>query len=276
MLTSVVHGGLHLAPTLDAALRSIPERETRAFVTDVAYGTLRHRRALAQALAPRLEAPERLPDRVRLALLAGAFERTVRGTPPHAAVHAWVALVKRGPRAERALAGLVNAVLRRVTPDDLPTPLGAASLEPWLFARLEEALGPDAAERAALGMLRGEPLWLSAADPDAASASLRDEGADVAPGPVPGSLRVRAPLPLRRLSAYRDGLVQPQNPASLAVVHACGPVDGVRVHDLCGGNGIKAAGLAARGASVVSVERDEAKLRAAERNAARLGVAVTG
>ena len=274
VLAEVVGGGRHLAPTLDATLSAVPEREVRAFVTDVAYGTVRHLRALEAALAPRLEAPERLPQRVRLALLAGAFERLLRGTPPHAAVHAWVEVVKRGPRADRALAGLANAVLRRIAPDDLPTPLGAACLPPWLFERLRSALGSDLAERAALGMLRPEPLWLSAPDPDAAQARLAADGADVAAGPLPGSLRVRAPKPLRALAAYREGLVQPQNPASLAVVRACGEVAGVRVLDLCGGHGVKAVALAARGAHVVSVERDEGKLRAAARNAERLGVHV--
>jgi len=274
VVAEVVGGGRHLAPALDATLSGLAEREVRAFVTDVAYGTVRHLRALEAALAPRLEAPERLPERVRLALLAGAYERLLRGTPPHAAVHAWVEVVKRGPRADRALAGLVNAVLRRIGTDDLPTPLGAACLAPWLFERLTLALGGDLAERAALGMLRPEPLWLSAPDVDAARSRLGHDGADVAAGPIGGSLRVRAPRPLRTLAAYREGLVQPQNPASLAVVHACGEVAGVRVLDLCGGHGVKAAALAARGAHVVSVERDEGKLRAAARNAARLGVEI--
>ncbi len=274
VVAEVIGGGRHLAPALDATLGGIAEREVRAFVTDVAYGVVRHVRALEAALAPRLEAPERLPERVRLALLAGAFERLLRGTPPHAAVNSWVEVVKRGPRADRALAGLVNAVLRRIGPDDLPTPLGAGCLEPWLFERLTLALGSDLAERAALGMLRPEPLWLSAPDADAARARLADDGADVADGPIEGSLRVRAPRPLRALAAYREGLVQPQNPASLAVVHACGEVADMRVLDLCGGHGVKAAALAARGAHVLSVERDEAKLRAAARNAQRLGVAV--
>ncbi|TVR94651.1 MAG: tRNA/rRNA cytosine-C5-methylase [Trueperaceae bacterium] len=274
VVAEVIGGGRHLAPALDATLGGIAEREVRAFVTDVAYGVVRHVRALEAALAPRLEAPERLPERVRLALLAGAFERLLRGTPPHAAVNSWVEVVKRGPRADRALAGLVNAVLRRIEPDDLPTPLGAACLAPWLLERLTLALGSDLAERAALGMLRPEPLWLSAPDAGAARARLADDGADVADGPIEGSLRVRAPRPLRALAAYREGLVQPQNPASLAVVQACGEVEGVRVLDLCGGHGVKAAALAARGAHVLSVERDEAKLRAAARNAQRLGVAV--
>ncbi len=272
LLAEVRSGGRQLAPALDRALRELEAREARAFVTDLAYGTLRHARLLEAALAPRLAAPEQLPDRVRLVLLAGAFERLVRGTPAHAAVHAWVEVVKRGPPKERRLAGLVNAVLRRVDPHDLPSPPGTASLPPWLFARFEAALGPAAAERAAAGMLRPEPLWLSASDPAAAAQRLRDEGAEVAEGPLPGSLRVRAPRPLATLAAYREGLVQPQNPASLAVVRACGDVAGRRVIDLCSGRGVKAVALAAAGADVTSVERDPSKLRAAAANAERLGV----
>ncbi len=274
LLAQVRSGGRHLAPALDQALHGLEPREARAFVTDLAYGTLRHARLLEAALAPRLANPERLPERVRLALLAGAYERLVRGTPAHAAVHAWVELVKRGPTRQRRLAGLVNAVLRRLSPDDLPSPAGAQSLPPWLFTALARALGPEPAERAALGMLAPEPLWLSAADASAATARLRSEGAEVRPGPLPGSMRVRSPQPLGRLAAYREGLVQPQNPASLAVARACGDVTGVRVLDLCGGHGIKAAALAAAGARVTSVERDPAKLRAATANADRLGVHV--
>ena len=274
LLAQVRSGGRRLAPALDQTLRNLEPREARAFVTDVTYGTLRHARLLEAALAPRLAQPERLPERVRLALLAGAYERLVRGTPAHAAVHAWVEVVKRGPTHQRRLSSLVNAVLRRLSPDDLPNPAGAQSLPPWLFAALARALGREPAERAALGMLAPEPLWLSAADAAAATARLRSEGAEVRPGPLPGSLRVRSPLPLSRLAAYREGLVQPQNPASLAVVRACGNVAGLRVLDLCGGHGIKAAALAAAGAHVTSVERDPAKLRAAAANADRLGAPV--
>ena len=271
-MSDVTLGGRYLAPALDAALRELEARESRAFVTDLCYGTLRHERLLNSALAPRLSAPEKLPERVRLALLAGAYELLVRGTPAHAAVHAWVEVVKRGPSRQRGLAKLVNAVLRRLRPEDLPSPPGEGSLPPWLFERFVAALGPAAAERAAAGMLRPEPLWLSASDPDAATERLRAEAVEVHPGPLSGSLRVRSPKPLRDLEAYRAGLVQPQNPSSLAVVHACGEVAGLRVLDLCGGNGVKAAALAAAGAHVTSVERDAGKLRAAARNAERLGV----
>src|SRR5690606_37348330 len=78
------------------------------------------------------------------------------------------------------------------------------------------ALGEGAARRAALGMLEPEPLWLTAFA-ERAAAVLVAPGCEVRAGPEFGSLRslaVRSPLPLDRLDAYRQGLVQPQNPSS--------------------------------------------------------------
>jgi 16S rRNA (cytosine967-C5)-methyltransferase len=251
-------------------LDTLPTREDRAFVTDLSYGVVRWEIALTAALAARLSAPERLPTRVRDALLAGAYERTVRGTPEHAAVHAWVELIKRGPARERPLAGLANAVLRRV---DLADARGdaAVSLPPWLAQEFRGLLGDETALVAARGMLAPEPLWLTALDEPAARSALAADGADVVAGPVPGSLAVRAPVPLPRLTAFTTGSVQPQNPASLAVVDACGDVSGRRVLDLCGGRAIKAASLAARGAHVTTVDVDVRASEAGRRNLARLG-----
>jgi 16S rRNA (cytosine967-C5)-methyltransferase len=253
---------------LRLALRDLPEREARAFVTDVAYGVLRWEPALDAALDPLLDAPERLPDRVRDVLRAGAFERAVRGTPPHAAVHAWVEMVKRGPKRHRPLAGLVNAVLRRV--DVAREPL--RTLPPWLVEEFRTLLGDDDAGRAAEGMLLPEPLWLTAFDLAGATAALERDGALVREGPVAGSLAVRAPKPLGDLDAFRRGLVQPQNPASLAVVLACEAVPGLRALDLCGGNAVKAAGLAAHGAEVTTVELVPRISAAGRRNLERLGL----
>jgi 16S rRNA (cytosine967-C5)-methyltransferase len=268
-----VRAGERLAPTLGSELGRIGDRQERAYVTDLSYGVLRWEIALDAALAPRLAQPERLPPRLRDVLRAGAFERLVRGTPDHAAVHAWVEVVKLGPARERGLTGLVNAVLRRV---DLADAAGdaALSLPGWLADAFRALLGGDEAVAAARGMLQPEPLWLTALGHRAVEA-LEEDGARALPGPVPGSLAVRAPEPLASLRAFRDGLVQPQNPASLAVVHACGTTAGERVLDLCGGNAIKAAALASRGARVTSVELDPRVSDAGRRNLERLGLDVT-
>lgn len=276
-----VQRGAFLAPTLDEFLRASGlEREERALATDLAYGTVRRLPQLDAALAPLLERPERLPPAALDALRLGTYEILWRGTPPYAAVSAWVDVVKEThPR----LAPLVNAVLRRVERPDVaaadPAAAALAAAMPgWLYARLEAALGGDAAAAAA-AMLEPEPLWLTAFSP-AADAALTADGAVSEPlgwgalgGPRP--LRVRSPLPVASLAAFRSGLVQPQNPASLAVALALGAGAGDRVLDLAAGRGVKSAVLAALGAEVTAVELDPRRGAAAAHNLTRLGLHVT-
>jgi len=262
--------GAFLAPALRRQLDAtgLPGRE-RSFVTDLTYGTVRYLARLDAALAPRLRAPERLPEAARAALRLAAYELLVRGTPRHAAVHAWVEVVKAH---EPRLAGLANAVLRRVRPPPGLEPEARLALPAWLLARFERALGAEAAERAAMAMLEPGPLWLRSYAADAEEA-LRAEGCLVEPGPLPATLAVRAPVPLDALAAYRQGKVQPQNPSSSLPAALLSPHPGERVLDLAAGNGVKTAQLAAAGASVVAVELDARKLRALTSNLARLGLA---
>lgn len=261
--------GAFLAPSLRSALdRSDLAPVDRSFVTDLSYGTLRRLAWLDAALAPRLRAPEQLPGPVLCALRLGTYDLLIRGTPPHAGVHAWVEAVKADhPR----MAGLVNAVLRRVEPPISPTPAARLALPDWLLEGFRVSLGDADAERAAAAMLEPGPLWLRAYTPDAAERLLAD-GCEVAAGPVAGTLRVRAPRPLDRLEAYRDGAVQPQNPASCLAAELLAPSEGERVLDLAAGHGIKTAQLASTGARVTAVEVDERKARASAANLRRLGL----
>lgn len=262
--------GAYLTPALDGALRGAElSRRERALVTDLAYGAVRHRTWLDAALAPNLRDPEGLPPDVREALRMGAYERLVRGTPAHAVANEWVGEIRR---RHPGLAGLANAVLRRVAPPRAPDPATAASLPPWLYARFEDLLGEDAAA-ATTAMRAPAPLWLLAYADDAAE-RLRAEGCEVTPGPLPDTLRVRPSAPLAELRAHQEGAVQPQNPASAQVARTVAPPAGTRVLDLCSGRGVKAALLAAAGADVTAVERDPGKIARAERNLARLGLRV--
>jgi len=222
---------------------------------------------LDAALAPRLRDPDALPPETVAALRLGSYEKLVRGTPPHAAVDAWVELAGRDhPR----LRGLVNAVLRRVEAPHDPDPATEASLPEWLWRRFERALGDDAAA-AARAMREPAPLWLWALSHEA-TASLRQDGSRVDTGPLPGTLRVRPSSRLGDLPAFRQGLVQPMNPASLFVARSVQPAPGERVLDLCSGRGVKAAVLASMGARVEAVEAYPGKLQQARRNLARLGL----
>jgi len=253
-----------LGRALDAS--GMASRE-RALTTDLVYGSLRWRIWLDAALAPRLRDPGALPDDVREALRLGAYEKLIRGTPPHAAVSAWVDVVRdRSPR----LTGLVNAVLRRVEPPADPSPAVRASLPEPLWRRIEAALGPQA-EAAVAAMRAPAPLWLVDHAGDAAE-RLAADGSEVAAGPLHGTLRVRPSARLGDLPAFRDGAVQPMNPASYAVTRILDAPPGARVLDLCSGRGVKSAALATAGARVEAIERDPRKVEQARRNLARLGV----
>ncbi len=241
----------------------------RAFVSDLVYGTLRHLPFLDAALEPRLRAPQRLPGEIRSILQLAAYELLVRGTPRHAATHSWVEIASS---RNRNLGGLVNAVLRRLEPPSTLDKATEMRLPRWLLEAFEISLG-GAASAAAAGMLEAEPLWLMAFA-DSATKSLESDGCEVLPGPVPDVLRVRSQLPLSELWAYKNGLVQPQNPASALAAMVLAPPTGAKTYDLASGHGIKAAQLVHYGATITGIELSSRKIEAADRNLHRLGLPV--
>ena len=241
-------------------------------MTALVYGTLRFERAVDAQLGPLLKRPDRLPEGVQGALRLGVFEILYRGTPRHAAANAWTEIVKR---AEPRLAGLANAVLRRVERLEL-SPGTAAGLPEWLYGEWVDRFGAERAGAVAAGLNESDPLWLTAYHPEATHALLAD-GCRVTFGPVDGTLRVElGETPLTALRAFRNGWVQPQNPASTLPVRLLEPAPGGRVYDLASGGGVKAAQLAAAGAEVVSFELHAAKLERAASNLGRLGLHAQG
>jgi 16S rRNA (cytosine967-C5)-methyltransferase len=267
VIGAVVRDGAPLRPTLARALGDATGAE-RSLVTDVAYGTLRHLHALDAALSARLSDPAALPGVARDVLRAGAYELLVRGTAAHAAVHAYVELLKATPGPAARLSGLVNAVLRRVSWADVTDEAARLSLPEPLWAHLRAALGDEAAA-AARAMLSPAPVFLHPYTADAAE-RLVAEGCTVQPAAL-GTLAVRLSRPLERLQAFREGAVQAQNPSSVAVVRALGVARGERILDVGAGHGIKTAQLCAAGASVIAVDVDPARIAAGRANLARLG-----
>ncbi|ADV67602.1 RsmB/NOP family class I SAM-dependent RNA methyltransferase [Deinococcus maricopensis] len=255
-----VLGGAFAAPTLDEALAHarLPARDA-GLATHIVYGALRHAPTLLPALDALLKGST--PIKARALLLAGAFEKLVLGTAPHAAVSEYVTLARDG----FASPGLVNAVLRRV---DVAPDASPYALPSWLEQEFRTAFG-EVAPDAMLDQLQPSPLWLYL--DDAGVRALDEEGSAVEGGR--GDVyRVALDRPLRETRAYRTGHAQPINPASHACVLALGDVDGLPVLDLAGGAGVKAAMLARRGARVTSVDKIAGKHRAARENLARLGV----
>ena len=237
---------------LDQALDRVgfSERD-KAYATHLVYGTLRRLRLLDFLLEPHLKAPDRLPLEVLWILRLGTFE-WLSGKPDHARVSPWVEEAKR---RYPPLAGLVNAVLRRLKPREAPECV-RLSLPDWLCQAWRGFFGEVGF---AEGFNEPAPLFVTAYRP-----------VDLKPGPIPDSYVWEGPK--RDFSAL--GL-QPQNPASLFAAKLLEPEPGEKVLDLCGGAGLKAFYLASRGAEVVSYDLNPRRQKAGAKTARRLGLKVT-
>lgn len=128
------YANLVLGPILE---RSRLNKDDRAFVTLLVYGTTRMKRA-CDALLDRFIAKE--PDLVtRQVLRLGAYQIVFAGTPVHAAVSETVAVAPTKSR------GFVNAILRRVATVPMVWPNDATRLSypDWIVDRLAREMPPD-------------------------------------------------------------------------------------------------------------------------------------
>ena len=124
----------------------------RALVRKLATSVLRRLGTLRHLLGRMLQRglPADAP-RVETALLLGAAQILWLEVPNHAAVDLAVRLCRADRRAAR-YAGLVNAVLRRVTRDGYLAGTDAATLDTpdWLMTRWVESYGADTARAIAV------------------------------------------------------------------------------------------------------------------------------
>jgi len=241
--------------------------QDKSFITNLSYGSLRHYIYLQACLEPLLKRPDKLPDDVMNALIVASYEILIKGTPKRAAVNEWVKLIKK---KYGRLAGLVNAVLRRLEPIQSP-PNIRYSVPEFLFTNWQELFGPEIAINIAKGMLEPEPLWLTTYA-DNAQEELIAEACSVKAGPLDNTLEIKPSKSLNKLKAFQQGHIQPQNPCSTIAVTLLEPKPNQRVLDLASGNGIKAAQIAASGAELICIEIDKRKIKASKKNLKRLGL----
>jgi 16S rRNA (cytosine967-C5)-methyltransferase len=152
----------------------------------------------------------------------------------------------------------------------------------WLLPEFDAAFG--ASTDTVLEALRHRaPVFLRAhagrGGAAAAAAALADDGITTQPHPLsPWALQVMSGARRLRLSvALRDGLVEPQDAASQAVVAAFAGRLGPRasVLDYCAGGGGKALALAALGHDVCAHDADPVRMRDLPARAARAGTPIT-
>lgn len=236
----------------------------RAFARLLYTTALRHKIAIDQALAGRLERPPRQRSAMNL-LRLGTAQLIYLRTAPHAAVGESVELAKM-----RRLAppGLVNAVLRKLVDADPPILPPLATLPEWLARRWAIAYGGDLAAAIAAALARPPPLDLTIKD-DLVGWADRLAGKRL----EPATLRLAEAGPVEALPGYSQGAWWVQDYAATLPARLLRVAPGERVLDLCAAPGGKTAQLAAAGALVTSVERDARRAERLVNNLERLGLA---
>jgi len=252
---------------LDAALAATAHLEARdaGFARVIASETLRRLGqldALIRTYVPKPPARNRAGP-VPEILLAGACELLFLNVPPHAAVDAANRLAQADGKAMH-FKSLINAVLRRVAREGAELIAGqdAARLNTpdWLWQRWSETYGEETAYAIATAHLGVPPLDIVAKSspmPDAVNLF----------GDV---FRLGEHVRVDSLPGYADGDWWVQDAAATLPVHLLGDVRGKTVFDLCAAPGGKTAQLAASGAQVIAVERDESRMARLKENLERL------
>jgi 16S rRNA (cytosine967-C5)-methyltransferase len=272
------------AESLDRHLRksSLDPRD-RAFVTELAYGTIERRRWLDWQLEPYLGArASKLPQMIAEILRLGTYQLRAMRVHEYAAVSESVQLARRF--GHPGTAGLVNAVLRRVSTDPerlvgdddfslRDDVLGTrASLPTWLVRMWRERFGDDRLDAILAGVNGPAATGLSIdrrrTTRDETIARLAEHGITAVPSAFAADAIVvtgTVPTP-----ALREAL------GDRADVHsevACFPVDlldpqaGERILEACSGRGNKTLQLASAtgdGATIVAIDTDARKISRAQ------------
>ena len=237
-----------------------------AFATELASGTIRWQGTYDAILAACIDRKlGNVEAKVLDALRLGTHQLLAMRVPTHAAISTTVDLVR--DRVSAGAAGFANAVLRKVSAQELPAWVAqvapdratAYSHPAWVVDELRAALGRDDELDALLAADNDPPKVTMVARPG------RSTRAELTGEPTPFSpygvvLAGGDPGQVAAIAEGRAG-VQDEGSQLVAVATAAAPIDGddARWLDLCAGPGGKAALLAAlaaeRGAGLVASER---------------------
>ncbi|MGR3363939.1 MAG: RsmB/NOP family class I SAM-dependent RNA methyltransferase [Maritimibacter harenae] len=271
----------------------------RKVALDLMGDVLEHRRLLSEVLAKRLAplAPEDRARAQRLTLTAfRVMDRSDRvlgphlrkrpsarilnllrlsvaeiceeGSASHGVVNSAVTLA-RADKKTAGMAGLVNAVLRKVDPDGwnaLPVP----RLPKWLRKPLTDDYGKDTVAAMEAAFYAGAPLDLTAkGDPAVLAARLDGRLLPT------GSIRLGTVGQVTSLPGYDTGDWWVQDAAAALPARILDAAPGERVLDLCAAPGGKTLQLAAAGADVTAVDISASRMERVAENLSRTGLAAT-
>ena len=277
-LQDVMHNGVLLDEAMDKAFAhpSVQTMETRdrglarLLVTTV----LRYGRSFHRLLKDFLDRP--IPARAKdaeLLLLLGAAQLLVLKTPAHAAINTTVDLAKIN-RKSRPMAGMINAVLRKVAKEAENWSIDAVARQDvpgWLWRRWSMHASEDELLELVKACLSEPPLDLTV-KPGMEDRVAQDLSATLLPT---GSLRLsheQIAGPIDGLPGFQSGDWWVQDAAASIPVRLMGELKGRRVIDLCAAPGGKTMQLASAGADVTALDISKNRLDRIQSNLARTGL----
>jgi 16S rRNA (cytosine967-C5)-methyltransferase len=252
----------------------------RAFATELAYGTVKMRRWLDFELQPYVgERLRTLPPTIAEILRLGTYQlRAMDGVEAYAAVSESVGLARK--YGHKGTAGLVNAVLRRVSTDppreaDLAT---RASLPTWIVEHWRARFGAERLDAILAGVNAPAPVGLCVdlrrATPEAAIAALAEAGiAARVSAFARDALVLETPAPAGELERLADHRWHLHAESAAIPVELLDPQPGMRVVELCCGRGNKTLQIVSRtgdAGTLLAVDDDPSKIA---QTAARLAAA---
>jgi 16S rRNA (cytosine967-C5)-methyltransferase len=230
----------------------------RARAMRLAMRVLRAMEAVDQVISPHLR---RVPPLTVVNLLRLAVVEMADGAPAHGVVNAAVEIARKGKRTVH-MAGLVNAVLRKVPGDALA---GAAvqKLPRWIRQGMVHAYGREAVAAIEAVHAMAPPLDLTVKP-----GGVVPEGIALANG----SVRVQGAGQVTGLPGYDSGDWWVQDAAAAMAVPLLAPLPGERVLDLCAAPGGKTLQLALAGADVTALDISGPRMGRVAENMARTGL----
>lgn len=277
-------------PALGSGSRLLSDAD-RNLARELIRGTLVWRGRIDGLLARLLDYPlQTLSPVTRNALRIGAYQILfLQRVPPYAAVSEAVRIVRE--REHAGVAGIVNAVLRRVTSladafhreESPPTAQGLAdrwSHPEWMVARWLERLGPDETAALLRANNRIPPVILrhnTMKGPESALLEgLQADGIEVLPHPLQkGFWIVSGGRNLFRSRPFTEGWITPQDVSAGLAVLLLDPRPGDSVLDLCAAPGGKTGFIAERmddRGHVLAMDRGSRRIRDLESTLKRLGL----
>jgi 16S rRNA (cytosine967-C5)-methyltransferase len=211
--------------------------------------------ALIRSFVAKLPPPHKAGPTLEI-LLMGACELLFLEVAPHAAVDGANRLAQSHDKAVH-FKPLINAVLRRVSREGkaVVEAQDAARLNTpdWLWSRWVSHYGEMVTRDIATAHLKRAPLTIVSKSAPRFDAIRRMDAERV-----------------ETMPGFAEGEIWVQDAAATLPAHLLGEVAGRRVIDLCAAPGGKTAQLAALGAEVTAVERDETRMARLKENLDRL------